>query len=284
MTNDNSYSLTSPIAAEIGIVEYRSVIRAISETYGYDFSEFALTSMKRRIENFISAFNLRSVEALIDRLKNDKQYFQTFLKSISVESTEMFRDPSFWRTLRDQLLPLILSKVARPRVWFPTCVSGDELYTFCIVLSESNWLDKFEIIATYSNDLSLKQIQSGQFDGHKYDVSSDNYERYQGNGKIRDHFISAEIKFQRNTSLIKNVHFIKQNVNFDNSPTDVKLIIFRNQMLYFTQPLQDKVLTKLYNSLGQGGFIAIGVKEQMGMISSKYFRAINESENIFKKI
>ena len=284
MTNDNSYPLTSPIATEIGIVEYRNVIRTISETYGYDFSEFALTSMKRRIENFIFAFNLRSADALVDRLKNDNLYFQTFLKTISVESTEMFRDPSFWRTLRDQLLPLVLSKAVKPRVWFPACVSGEELYTFCIVLSESNWLDKFEVIATYSNDLNLKQIQSGQFDGHKYDVSSDNYERYQGNGKLSDHFISAELKFQRNTSLIKNVHFIKQNVNFDSSPTDVKLIIFRNQMLYFTQTLQDKVLTKLYNSLGQGSFIAIGVKEQMGMISSKYFKAINESENIFRKL
>jgi chemotaxis protein methyltransferase CheR len=89
---------------EIGIVEYRNIIKVVKETYNYDFSDYALTSLKRRFERIMQLYRLRNTEVFIERLREDKSFFQLFLQEVSIESTEMFRDPSFWRYLRDETL------------------------------------------------------------------------------------------------------------------------------------------------------------------------------------
>jgi len=272
------------IEFEIGILDYRNIIKVINETYNYDFSDYSLTSLKRRFERSIQNHNIKHVDIFIERLHDDKLFFNQFLQEISIESTEMFCDPSFWRFLRDELLPLIFNDVNKLKIWLPSCVSGDELFSLAIVLNEESWLNKTEIIVTCQNDLIIEQIKKGLLRNNKIDVSNDNYTRYQGKGQLTDYYSIIGEQAIRDSSLMKNVNFIKQNINFDNSPQDIKLILCRNQLIYYTQSLHDRVLKVFYDSLITGGHLVLGAKEQVGLISSKYFRLINEPESVYKKI
>jgi chemotaxis protein methyltransferase CheR len=269
---------------EIGIVEYRNIIKVIKDTYNYDFSDYALISFKRRIERVLQLHNLKHTDIFIDKLREDPVFFQHVLQELSVESTEMFRDPPFWRYLRDELIPLMLKDNYKTKIWFPSCVSGDELFTLAVILHEHGWSDKVEILVNCINDIVVDRINSGIFMNYKIEASTDNYSRYQGLAKLNDYFILRGEQAFRDSSLIKNVNFIKQNANFDNLQEEIKIILYRNQLIYFTQSLHDKMLKVFYDSLITGGYLAIGVKEQIGMISSKYFKIVNEAESVYKKI
>jgi chemotaxis protein methyltransferase CheR len=269
---------------EIGVVDYRNIIKVIKDTYDYDFSEYSLTSLKRRFERVIQTHNLKHPDQLIDRIKEDKIFFQSFLQEISIESTEMFRDPSFWRSMRDEVMPLIVKENYKSKIWVPNCIAGDELYSLCVILKENGWADNVEVVATCLNDKIINDIKSGKFKGFKFEVSSDNYERYNGTKGFAEYCTLKGENANRDISLIKNVNFIKQNINFDNSPQDIKLILCRNQLIYYTQSLQDKVLKIFYDCLSVSGYLVLGVKEQVGMISSKYFRLVNEAESVYRKI
>jgi len=272
------------IEYEIGILDYRNIIKVINETYNYDFSDYALTSLKRRIERSIQNHNIKHVDIFIERLHDDKVFFNQFLQEIAIESTEMFRDPPFWRYLRNELLPQIFTDIYRPKIWLPSCFSGDELFSLAIVLAEETWINKADVVVTCQNDLIIEQIKKGLIRNYKIEVSNDNYTRYQGKSQLTDYYTMKGEQAIRDSSLIKNVSFIKQNINFDNSPQDVKLILSRNQLIYYTQSLHDRVLKVFYDSLMTGGHLALGVKEQVGLISSKYFRIVNEAESVYKKI
>ncbi len=272
------------IEYEIGILDYRNIIKVINETYNYDFSDYALTSLKRRIERSIQNHNIKHVDIFIERLHDDKVFFNQFLQEIAIESTERFRDPPFWRYLRNELLPQIFTDIYRPKIWLPSCFSGDELFSLAIVLAEETWINKADVVVTCQNDLIIEQIKKGLIRNYKIEVSNDNYTRYQGKSQLTDYYTMKGEQAIRDSSLIKNVSFIKQNINFDNSPQDVKLILSRNQLIYYTQSLHDRVLKVFYDSLMTGGHLALGVKEQVGLISSKYFRIVNEAESVYKKI
>ena len=160
---------------EIGVVDFRNIVRVIKDTYDYDFNDYSLTSLKRKIEQVIQLHNLKHIDLLITRLKDDNAFFQQFLQEISIESTEMFRDPSFWRYLRDDLLPLIVKENYKSKIWLPCCVSGDELFSLCIILKEKGWIDNISITASCLNDKIIENIKGGRFRGFKFEVSSDNF-------------------------------------------------------------------------------------------------------------
>jgi chemotaxis protein methyltransferase CheR len=269
---------------EIGIVEFRNIIKVIKDTYDYDFSEHSLIALKRRFEQAIQTHNLKHPDMLIDRLREDKPFFKAFLQETAIESTEMFRDPSLWRYLRDELLPSLIYETNKLKIWIPMCVSGDELFTLEILLHEQGWINQIEIVTSCLNELIIERIKSGIFRNYKIEVSEDNFARYQGKGKLSDYYQMNKEKAIRESSLIKNVQFIKQNINFDNSPQDIKLILCRNQLIYFTQGLHDKVLKVFSDSLMTGGHLILGVKEQVGLLGARYFRLINETESVYKKI
>ena len=269
---------------ELGIIDYRIIIKTIKDVYNYDFSDHALTSLKRRIEIFCSRYGIKQTDILISRLREDANFFQSFIKEISVEATEMFRDPSLWRYLRDELFPIILSDNYKPRIWLPSCISGDELFSLLIILKEQSLLDSFDIYASCYNDLCLNQIKSGILKSNKIEVSNDNYERIQGKFKFNDYYSIVNDQAMRDTSLLKNVRFLKQNINFDHSPQDIKLILCRNQLIYFNQGMHDRVLKIFYDNMVTGGYLMLGVKEQVGQISSNFFKLVSEAESIYKKI
>jgi chemotaxis protein methyltransferase CheR len=269
---------------ELGIVDIREIIRLIKENYNFDFSNYALTSLKYRLEHVIAKNNMSAPESLFRKLSDQRDFFDTFLNQISVSSTEMFRDPSFWRVLRESFFPSFDEKYYENfKIWLPLCVSGAELYTLTILLKEINLLNKVKIYATTLSKESLEFIKSGVYPLKKIEVSGENYIRFQGDAKFEDYYREDKYNAVRDTSLIKNVEFIVDDINFNNAPKNVKLILLRNAMIYFNPTFQDKVLIKMHEVLSANGHLAIGLKEQIKNNVPVLFEPVNLNENIYKK-
>ncbi len=270
---------------EIGITDTRVVIKTLKELYNYDFGDYALTSFKYRIEKILYDHGFKSADALIEKLTKESDYLDMFLKEISVPSTEIFRDPSFWRYLRDDALPKMCTQTTKPKIWLPFCISADELFSLCILLKESNMLDKVQVYASYSSNKIVESIRSGIFDIRKAEINDDNYNRFQGVRTMASYITINSGLTSRNISLFDNIIFLKQHINFENSPSGLSLIIFRNKMIYYNNTLKEHVLYyHIHKNLQIGGLLAIGIRECLtGNRLSDCYYGINESESIFRK-
>lgn len=273
------------IRYEIGIVETRNVIKSILDTYGYDFRDYALTSFKRRLEQIIMNNGFKDADGLISRLTSNKDYFETFLHEITPETTEMFRDPSLWRTVRDELIPdLMKGSSTKPKLWVAAFDSGEELYSLAIILKEMGLLSDVQLYASAISDKAIEKIKSGRIDSKELEVNDANYLRFIGKRNFSDYYKNDNGQIILDSSLIQGVNFIKLNTVFDNAPGGIKLILFRNQMIYYNQILQDKVLYQITNSVVPGGYLAIGVKETLeNTNTSNKFTLFNDLDKIYKK-
>lgn len=269
---------------ELGIVDLREINKIIYEQYGYDFSNFAITSYKQRLEYIIMHNNLSGKDELIRKISGHPGFFDIFLHEISVPSSEMFRDPSLWRWLREEVFATLSeTNLMNFKIWFPYCVSGGELYSMAILLKEMDLLNKVKIIASYMSERSLELIRSGDYDLKKTEISAENYRRFHGSRIFKDYYNIDRYYALRDTSLINNVEFIKQNINFDNAPYNVRLILFRNTAIYFNPNMQETVLSKLHNSLSVTGYLIVGSNERLRGANTGEFEFVNEAESVYKK-
>ncbi|MFO7658941.1 MAG: CheR family methyltransferase [Bacteroidales bacterium] len=270
---------------ELGVVDIREIYKTINDTYGYDFSQFAMTSLKQRLERLMIRNNFSNTENLINKIKSDSEFFDLFLYEISVPSTEMFRDPSLWRWLREEFLEEAITKsIGKYRIWIPNCVSGGELYSLVIVLHEMGLLAKVEIIATTISNKSIEYIKEGKYDLKKLEVSAENYKRFHGYSDFSNYYKPDRYYAFRDTSYLGGVDFRKQNINFENSPQNVKLILFRNNLIYFNPALQEKVLQHMNECMSANGCLITGIREQIrNTAAGKDFEVVNEAECVYKK-
>jgi len=270
---------------EIGIIDIRELIKAVKSKYGYDFSDFALTSFKHKLEKIIIKNNLSNVGSLIKKVNNNPEFFDIFLHEISVPSTEMFRDPSLWRWLRDEFFTKASEKtLSRFRIWVANSVSGGELYSLAILLKEIDILHKVQIISSSYSNKSIEYIKKGRYDLKKIELSLENYKRFQGTKDFSNYYRLDRYYAFRDPSLIKNVEFKKQNINFDNSPTNVKLILFRNSLIYVNPSLQERTLQSMYEKLSAAGLLIVGTREIVKLPNNdNAFEPANKSEGVFKK-
>lgn len=270
---------------ELGIVDIREIIRTVKSVHDYDFSNYALTSLKQRLERVMNNYGMASADSLIKKITHEPAFFDVFLYEISVSSTEMFRDPSLWRWLREVYFPEALDKnIGKFKIWLPDCVSGGELYSLAILMSEMGLTDKVQITATYISDKVLEILKNGSYDTKKLEVSEENYKRANGARELSAYYRTDKTGIVRNTSLLANVELRKLNINFDNAPQNIKLILFRNHLIYYNPTQQEKVLQMLHGSLSVSGHLVLGIRERIsGISASREFEIINETESVYRK-
>jgi len=267
----------------IGISELKSLILNIKTNKGIDFSNYALSSLKRRVESFMLKFHSQNTEELIHRISNDQNFYELFLKDILVNSTELFRDPDFWKELKVYVLNKFKFS-EEIQILIPECNSGEELYTLLIVLDQINMLDRVKIFLTSLSPLNIEKIKNATIELKKMEVNIANFERYHENGNIFDFFIKKGSVVKFNTNLFSNVEMVHHNFFKDEIPKVYNLILFRNKILYYNQQLKAEALKKLSQSLKPGGFLAVGIKETIEFPGvEREFVVISESEKIFKK-
>jgi chemotaxis protein methyltransferase CheR len=270
---------------ELGIVDIREIVKAVISVHDLDLSNHALTSLKQRLERVMGIYSIGSADGLIRKITHEPAFLDLLLYEISVPSTEMFRDPSLWRWLKEVYFPEVMEKqIGKFKIWLPACVSGGELYSLAILLTEMGLNDKIQIIATYASDKIEEIIKSGIYDPKKLDVSRENYIRANGNHELGSYYKIDKSVIIRDTSLIVNVEFRKLNFNFDNTPQNIKLILFRNCLIYYNPSHQDKVLQMLYESLSVTGHLVLGIRERItGISTSQEFETVNETESVYRK-
>lgn len=268
---------------KIGVSEVRRISRAISETYGFDFSNYALSSFRRRLERFMRLQKINNVSTLIDRTVKDRVFFNFFLKEITVNVTEMFRDTSFWRELRDNLLPE-LDKRYRIRIWHAGCSTGEEVYTMLIMLSEAGLLNKVRIIATDINSDVLNAAKSGKISNKKMELNQKNYSSFMGSKSLSHYFKADSEGYVFDPTLLKSVTFQEHDLVREGSIGSFDLIMCRNVMIYFNKDLQNKVLTTFSESLPRAGYLTIGTMESLdGTLVKQQYAKGDFRENIYRK-
>ncbi len=270
---------------DIEISDLRRITELVKEQYRYDFTNYAMSSFRRRILRIMELYKFGSADLLIKRLKEDKSFFDEFISEITVNVTEMFRDPSFWRELRDNVIPNILLNHNTISIWHAGCSSGEEVFSMAILLKEMGILHKAKIIATDIDKVILDKAKMGHYSMKNMELNEKNYIRFEGKGNFKSYFTEQNGKAVMDKSLIDNVSFrehdLVQGVVFNK----FDLILCRNVMIYFNQNLQNEVLKKHHESLFKYGYLVIGSKESLIWceIANKFI-VVNNEEKIYKKI
>lgn len=268
---------------EIDIADLKKITEVVKSKYNYDFTNYAMSSFKRRISRILEMHNM-TIEALMRKL-NEPPFLDDFLNEITVNVTEMFRDPSFWRVLRDDIIPGILLNHQKIRIWHAGCSSGEEVFSMAILLKEMNLLDSASLIATDLDTNILERAKAGEYNLKNMELNEKNYIRYQGSGSLKDYYSEKNGKAVMDKSLVENVSFRKHDLVNGEVFNKFDLVLCRNVMIYFNQTLQNEVLKKFHESLFKYGYLAIGSKESLIWcdIANKFI-IVNNEEKIYKKI
>lgn len=271
---------------ELTIIEIRQIIQAVKDVYEHDFSNYAMTAFKSRLERLIIKYNIGTAGNLERKLRDEKEFFDTFLFEVSVPSTEMFRDPSLWRWLKEVYFPNVLSTgIGKFKIMVPCCVSGGELYSLAILLHEAGLWERVHITATCMSDTAIKLIQSGRYDLKKTEISRENYKRYAGaRDDLSKYYTVERYHVIMDDSLLEGVEIKKSGNCFIEALQNVRLILFRNNLIYFNTGMQDKVLKHIHECLSAGGHLILGIQEKIGIPGSfQGFEAFNEIERVYRK-
>jgi chemotaxis protein methyltransferase CheR len=259
------------------------LLNDVMQKYGYDFTDYSAASMKRRINRLVSIDRFPSFAEFRHHLLNNEDYLQRFVEEITVNVTEMFRDPSFYRTLREHVLP-ILATHPFIRIWHAGCSTGEEVYSMAILLEEANLMHKSLLYATDINPGVLQKLQSGIFPIAPMRQYSENYIESGGQKDFSGYYTAKYNWAKFNESLSSKMIVSTHNLVSDRSFNEFQLIFCRNVLIYFDKPLQDKVLKLFDESLETLGFLALGAKESLKFSSiGKHYKPVNGREKIWRK-
>jgi chemotaxis protein methyltransferase CheR len=260
------------------------LIADVLENYGYNFIDYSRTSFIRRLSRLIMVDRFASFAELRYRLKTDPDYLSRFIDMVSVNVTEMFRDPAFYRRLVADVLP-VLATYPMIRIWHAGCASGEEVYSFAIILKEAGLLHKTVIYATDINPVALDNARSGIYPLGQMQRYSENYIAAGGRASFSDYYTAQYDKARINADLSTKIVFATHNLSTDSSFNEFQLILCRNVLIYFNQELQHKVFTLFDQSLERLGFIGLGTKESLRFAPiAKNYQQVDTKEKIWRKL
>jgi chemotaxis protein methyltransferase CheR len=243
-------------------VEARLLVEGVFQVHGYDFRDYAPSSLRRRIRHFVREERLSSISALQARVLHEPETLQRFVEVVSVHVTSMFRDPKFYRLLREKVLPL-LRTYPLVRVWHAGCSTGEEVYSLAILLEEEGLYERCRIYATDMSSGALKRAEAGVLPLSAMRDNTANYQRAGGRGSFAQFYKVQGEKAVLRPGLRRNVVFAQHNLVTDQSFNEFNVVLCRNVLIYFNRTLQERVHRLLYQSLGRFGFLGLGARENV---------------------
>jgi chemotaxis protein methyltransferase CheR len=238
------------------------LITELFEKYGYDFSNYARASFKRRVNRVMAIDRFPSFAELLYKVKNDAAYCNHIVQELTVNVTEMFRDPSLFKTIREQILP-VLATNPFIRIWHAGCSTGEEVYSMAILLEEANLLHKSRLYATDLNPTVIENIRRGIFPLSQMKQYSENYIASGGKKDFSDYYTAKYEWAKFHDRLKEKMVVATHNLASDRSFNEFQLILCRNVLIYFDRTLQDKVFNLFDSSLEKLGFLILGSKESL---------------------
>ncbi|MGN7477455.1 CheR family methyltransferase [Solibacillus silvestris] len=264
-------------------LEVRLLLEAVYTLSGFDFRKYNQQSILRRVEHRMRINNIPTISRLTESIIYDEQLLKVLLNDFSINVTEMFRDPSFFRVFREHIVPQ-LHQLDKIRIWHAGCATGEEVYSMAILLQEEGLLGRTVMYATDMNEEVLKKAQEGAFPLHKMQAYTKNYMLAGGTEGFSQYYKTDNCYASFHPYLRENIIFAQHNLATDQSFQEFDIIICRNVLIYFTPELQNGVHDLFYNSLAQNGFLGLGDKEtlQFTALATKY-RTVNAAERIYQK-
>jgi chemotaxis protein methyltransferase CheR len=265
-------------------LELRLLLEGIFQRYGYDFREYARSSIRRRVARCVAEENLGSISALQERVLREPACMERLLIDLSVSVTSMFRDPTFFRALRQAVVPL-LRTYPFIRVWNAGCSSGEETVSLSLLLQEEGLTERVRIYATDINAEVLGRSRHGTFPIDRMREFTQNYIASGGKAAFSDYYTVVGDVARFSPSLLDNVVFAQHNLVSDADFNEFHLIVCRNVMIYFDRSLQDKVVELMHRSLIRFGLLALGQKESLRFSRhADDFDEIDPKEKIYRRI
>jgi chemotaxis protein methyltransferase CheR len=263
--------------------QLNELIDIVKKIHGFDFSDYTEASFKRRLARIMMLNKLEFYD-LKHVLVNNAGFFQEFLEEITVNVTEMFRDPAFYKALKTQVVPY-LSTYQHVKIWCAGCSSGEEVYSLAILLNEEKLAKKSFIYGTDINTEVLNEARKGIYSLRKIKSYAENYLFTGLPGSLTDHFTMMYDAAAIHSELKQNTLFSVHNLISDTGFNEFQMISCRNVFIYFETELQYKILDLFYKSLCPLGYLCLGNKETIRSDAfRKKFKVINQKENIYQKI
>ena len=265
-------------------IETDLLLEAIFQRYGYDFRRYARSSLNRRVTHRMKEAKCERISELLPKVLHDEDFFNCFLKDMSITITEFFRDPPFYRALRDQVIP-ILKTYPYVKIWHPGCATGEEVYSMAIVLHEEGFLNRAQIYATDFNNHSLQIAKEGIYPLEVIRQSTINYNQAGAKASFVEYYHAQYQSAKIHSWLKDHITFANHNLVTDGVFGDMNLISCRNVLIYFDRSLQDRVLGLFCESLCHRGFLCLGFKETVEFSEVRHsFETLTKKEKIFRKI
>lgn len=268
---------------EIIDVEIKLLLEGIYQVYGFDFREYSEASLRRRLIQWLSFSGFGTLSLAQSPLLRDRDLFDTLLRGITVNVSEMFRDPSFFTAIREQVVPHLMTYPFM-KIWHAGCSTGEEAYSMAILLHEAGLKGRFRIYATDINEEVIHKAQKGIYPLQEMQRFTRNYQHSGGTGSFSDYYTARYDHAILSPSLQENIVFAAHNLTVDTDFGEMNLILCRNVMIYFKQPLKERVLSLLDTSLMPGGFLCLGTKESLDHrhISDRY-EVVTPRMQIYRK-
>jgi chemotaxis protein methyltransferase CheR len=274
---------TDSVSLEVLDNYIEDLLETIYEKYNYDFREYALSSVRRRLSTAMLKFDIKSVPDLRIKLSADQDFFLQLLQYLTVPTSEMFRDPHFFKTFRERVVP-VLKTYPSLKIWIAGCSTGEELYSYAILLREENLLERTTIYATDINPVSLKKAEQGIFAAERLKEYSLNYQKSGGTGTLADYFSVAYDAALIDKSLRRNVVFADHSLATDSVFGEMQVVSCRNVMIYFNKELQDRAIGLFHDSLCFGGFLGVGSKESLRFsVWAPQFNEFSKNDRIYQR-
>ncbi|MBC9929692.1 CheR family methyltransferase [Chitinophaga qingshengii] len=259
------------------------LVSLIHRQYGYDFSDYAPSSLKRRFLRFMDHAAIEEVGELTSRLQQDAVFFERMTQFITVNVTEMFRDPLFYRALRELVLPR-LATYPIIKIWHAGCATGEEVFSMIILLREAGLLERCRIYATDLNALNLDKAEKAFIPLKCMKDYTQNYQQMGGMEDFSGYYTADHEHAIIHPTLRRNVVFFQHNLVTDQVFNEFQLICCRNVFIYFNRQLQERVLRLFYDSLAPLGYLTLGLKESM-LFSGEHrrFEPVSAAYKIFRR-
>lgn len=271
------------INKETSDIEISLLLEAIFQKYGYDFRQYSQAHIRRRIMSRMAMTEYEYVSQMQARVLNDESFASELMQDLSITVTEMFRDPGFYKSLREKVIP-ILKTYPFIKIWHAGCATGEEAYSMAILLQEEGLYDRTTIYATDFNQLALNQAKEGIFPNKMIKEYSVNYQLSGGKESFSSYYTSSYDNVIINQSLKKNIVWANHNLVTDSVFAEANLILCRNVLIYFDKDLQNKVQKLFHESLINGGVLCLGSKESLLFTDFREeYIELDKKQRIYKK-
>ena len=265
-------------------LEIDLLLEAVYRRYGFDFREYARSSLRRRVRAAVAAERVPTVTALLDRTLHDPACLERLLLGLSVNVSAMFRDPRFFLAFRRHAIPL-LRTYPFIRIWQAGCSMGEEVYSLAILLQEEGLYDRCRVYATDMNEVVLQKAREGIYPLEPMQKYTANYIASGGTRTFADYYTAAYDHVIMRPSLRDQVVFSQHNLVSDGVFNEFNVILCRNVMIYFTRPLQERVHGLLSRSLAKFGLLGLGSHESLRFLSEeRQYEPLEAGEKLFRRM